>query len=391
MAITLARLLVGAEKTCGIRLLAGGRGTNVLVRWVHMVEDSEVPSFLRGNELVFTTGIAHRGTGWLTEFVKSLRANGAVGAVLNIGPYITEVPAEVIRYCNDNNFPLFTIPWDKRLTDVSYDLCHRIVASEADDGDMVHAFRALLFAPQQKANFIAPLARRGFYETEQYTILLLRGARSGVSVSGDELNSWKFGMYELALQSFDHPCFLFTIENHLIFISTGAGSAAVDAYAHKVCDDFILNRPNLSVGIGISDTVSGFSPLPECYRQASAAADTSLMRPGRIFRYNELGIYQLLYAVNDVSVLRRYVEGVLGRIQAYDTLHHSDYDAVLACYIRNNGSIQKAAEEMGVHRNTVNYKIKNIRELFGLKLDNEDIMRLGTAYCCREVLGGAVR
>ena len=82
MAITLARICANAEKTYGMKLIAGRAGMDNFVRWVHIVEDSEVPDFMHGNELVFTTGIGHKGSGWLLDFVRQLKGKNAAGVVV---------------------------------------------------------------------------------------------------------------------------------------------------------------------------------------------------------------------------------------------------------------------------------------------------------------------
>ena len=69
-----------------------------------MVEDIEVPDFLHGNELVFTTGIAHFGNEWLLDFVTGLKKSNASGIVVNIGPYIDSIPSKVIVYCEKTIF-----------------------------------------------------------------------------------------------------------------------------------------------------------------------------------------------------------------------------------------------------------------------------------------------
>ena len=73
MALTIARICANTEKTYGMKLIAGRAGLENYVRWVHIVEDSEVPDFMHGNELVFTTGIAHFGNEWLLDFVTGLK------------------------------------------------------------------------------------------------------------------------------------------------------------------------------------------------------------------------------------------------------------------------------------------------------------------------------
>ena len=62
MALTLSQLCVNVEKTYQMKLVAGEDGMDNVVRWVHIIEDVEVSHFINGQELVFTTGIAQRGT-----------------------------------------------------------------------------------------------------------------------------------------------------------------------------------------------------------------------------------------------------------------------------------------------------------------------------------------
>ena len=83
MAITLEKLCEGCEAKYQMELVAGKGGMSNTVRWVHMVEDREVPDFLHGNELIFTTGIGHiSGEERLTTFVRNLKERDASGGIL---------------------------------------------------------------------------------------------------------------------------------------------------------------------------------------------------------------------------------------------------------------------------------------------------------------------
>ena len=112
MAVTLDKLYISIEEKYNMKLVAGKDGLKNVIRWVHMVEDSEVPNFLHGNELIFTTGIGRLDTAdKILEFVQGLQKHNAAGLVMNLGPYIKKVPTVVVDYCERNGFPLFTLPW----------------------------------------------------------------------------------------------------------------------------------------------------------------------------------------------------------------------------------------------------------------------------------------
>ena len=106
MSIMLKQLCSDAETKYNLKLIAGKDGMDNTVRWVHMVEDRQVPDFLHGNELVFTTGIGHVGMDPLLEFVKRLRQHNASGVVVNIGPYHCTAPLAAKQHSERFSFRL---------------------------------------------------------------------------------------------------------------------------------------------------------------------------------------------------------------------------------------------------------------------------------------------
>ena len=63
MAIILEEIYEVALHRYNMKLVAGGRGLRNLVDWVHTVEEMDYVSFLKGRELIVTTGF--REAVWL--------------------------------------------------------------------------------------------------------------------------------------------------------------------------------------------------------------------------------------------------------------------------------------------------------------------------------------
>ena len=145
MAVTLDKLYISIEEKYNMKLVAGKDGLKNVIRWVHMVEDSEVPNFLHGNELIFTTGIGRLDTAdKILEFVQGLQKHNAAGLVMNLGPYIKKVPTVVVDYCESNGFPLFTLPWEVKIIDITYDMCRMIIENEKSEISATEAFKAII-------------------------------------------------------------------------------------------------------------------------------------------------------------------------------------------------------------------------------------------------------
>lgn len=130
MAITVGKLFGNGAVLYQMKLLAGQKGLNNLVEWVHIIENDEVSQFLHGNEVVLTSGILNNYDEWLLEYAKKLYDAGTSAFIINIGPYTKSVSSDVIKYCNEINMPLYTIPWETRMVDVTRDICYRIMQRE---------------------------------------------------------------------------------------------------------------------------------------------------------------------------------------------------------------------------------------------------------------------
>ncbi|MPM43640.1 Proline-responsive transcriptional activator PutR [bioreactor metagenome] len=103
-------------------------------------------------------------------------------------------------------------------------------------------------------------------------------------------------------------------------------------------------------------------------------------------RYSDTGIYKLLMAIDDKSNLRDYYNECLGALLEYDVKNGTDYISTLRCYLENESSIAEVAKLTYVHRNTVNYKIKKIKEILNCDLSQSDKLKLTLAFCIEKVL-----
>ena len=88
--------------------------------------------------------------------------------------------------------------------------------------------------------------------------------------------------------------------------------------------------------------------------------------------YDEMGLYRLLYAVRDEGLLYDMQQEPLRILDEYDEKHNSNYVETLEQYLKYNGSIQAISDAMYTHRNTVIYRIGNIKKLLGTNLDTPE-------------------
>ena len=145
-------------------------------------------------------------------------------------------------------------------------------------------------------------------------------------------------------------------------------------------------RSQMPSSSGISEEQIGYVSLSALYLQAKAAGAVCRIRKKQVLGYSDLGIYRLLFGVKDRRILEQFMESVLGALIQYDARNHTDYLDVLRRYLLTECSIQQTAEQMQVHRNTINYKLRQIREILQTDLNQEARVKIYLAYLIRDML-----
>ncbi|MFT9427602.1 MAG: PucR family transcriptional regulator ligand-binding domain-containing protein, partial [Sporolactobacillus sp.] len=100
------------------KVLAGF--TNVETTIVESVSVIELPveQFVNSNDFVLTTAIGCRDEQVFLSLVRDVYFSKAAAMVVAIGGHVTHIPKVVQHFVIENNFPLITIPWTIRFSDL---------------------------------------------------------------------------------------------------------------------------------------------------------------------------------------------------------------------------------------------------------------------------------
>ena len=133
MSISIRDVLSEDSARYRVKLLAGKRGDQRSISWVHVIEDSTIIQNFWGNELAVTLGIGFPTADALIHIIELLIKKRCSGLIINTGKYIEKVPQEVIDYCDDRDFPLITVPWEVYVSEMVKDFCMRIFEEEQNE------------------------------------------------------------------------------------------------------------------------------------------------------------------------------------------------------------------------------------------------------------------
>lgn len=157
------------------------------------------------------------------------------------------------------------------------------------------------------------------------------------------------------------------------------GAVVVLSDADRPWEDFraaVLN--NLGGGrcrVGVGGRCDNPHEFPRSYREAkfSLRLLDSAKGSDQATGFDDLGVYGILSAVEDITGVETFVRRWLGALLDYDAKKNSDLVASLSHYLECGGNYDATAAALVVHRSTLKYRLQRIREISGHDLTAADV------------------
>jgi purine catabolism regulator len=141
----------------------------------------------------------------------------------------------------------------------------------------------------------------------------------------------------------------------------------------EIAKKITVKLPGLNFSIGLGRAYSGIRNIKRSYEEAVAAVRIgSLNRTAGPIRFEALGPYRFLFQLKDSMDMKMYYDEYLGKIIAYDQENNSALLNTLICYFNHDCSLNRTAESLYIHKNSVIYRMKKIEEITGLSVNNAD-------------------
>lgn len=139
---------------------------------------------------------------------------------------------------------------------------------------------------------------------------------------------------------------------------------------------------------GIGEPAIGPTQVRRSASEAHDAARLGLQvfGPCHVARIGDLGVYQLLLVLRQSGELESFVRRTLAPLGA-DAKNREQHFETLEAYFACNGNVTQAAKDLNLHRNSLLYRLGNIRELLARDLDDPELrLALQLALKGRRVL-----
>lgn len=138
-----------------IRLVAGEKGLYRQISWPFICTTSTISQWLHGGELIFISGAGlDCGEESLLSLMRESVSKGLAGMVMLTGErYIPEIPPSLVELADASCFPLFEMPWDVKLIDVTQEISENIMYRKEQSKKGQRFLEQLLFSADDSRTF----------------------------------------------------------------------------------------------------------------------------------------------------------------------------------------------------------------------------------------------
>lgn len=370
-----------------LKLKAGENGLQQSVRWIYFADclqcvksEYRIENYIHGGEfVVLTNPSVTDDSRKLLELIRQMQEHGITALGINEG----QISETLEEYCEEKNLPLFELPEKYPLIDLSQIICRKLVLEENDRNAAEQLFSSILDAEH--------LSRERVMAQARYLNIDLDGSffvAEFAFASPNEENRWENDDSLAAGRNVKRMiCTEFsTYVKKDILILPQAGSIlalipereAEEKYIKEVFARIVERAQReyeIRLLIGVGNSKAYLDEVKNSRNEASSAlraAEASGLN-GQIFFYRDQGLYTLISHVDDSRILDAYVEEHIGKLLRADELNDGNLSETLENYLNCSCNAKKTAEEMFLHRNTLNYRLKKIREILDCDLENLDI------------------
>jgi PucR family transcriptional regulator, purine catabolism regulatory protein len=357
MELTVESLIGELELT----LVSGQAAAQAHVRFVHSTELADPTPWLKGGELLLTTGLQLTSAKLQRDFVERLADHAIAGLGFGTGFAHRRIPAALLAAARKRDFPLFEVPYElpfiaiterafAQLLDERYEMLQRNVVGDV----LAEALTGHLYPEDLQARL------RPFGIGEQVAVLAFRTPDPSAAAA----------VVERLLERRRVPS-LVAIRAGLVcaVVDPGGagGSVALEpiALAGKI-------RAELAARFGevqaAASRVAATHSLRMSFHEARCALEAVRLRNGdapEVATYEDLGAFQLLLSLQDDEALLSYCRSVLGPIEQGEGEYGDELVRSLDVFIEHNGHWEKAAGALYCHRHTLRYRIRRIEQLTG--------------------------
>ncbi len=172
-------------------------------------------------------------------------------------------------------------------------------------------------------------------------------------------------MQEKLMHALDNS-YILEYEKHLVCISNLDREGGEDVLASKLAELI----PQDSFAWGMSYTFEGLDKISSYYKQSLFISDMAVFAPDRHVRMSESATDVIRHYFQNQDLNPVMIHPDIRRLQQIDASENTNYFQTLFAFLLYGGNYTDTANYLGLHRNSIIYRISHIEEIININLND---------------------
>ena len=359
-----------------IKVIAGSEGLDRNVEHVTVMEVPDIKKWLKGNEFLITSFYSVRKSEEeQCRLIEDL-ADTCCCIAVKTGEYVASLSEVVCKKADECVLPLLEIPQDVTYIDLIVPIMNLLFEEEGNSSILEKYVKDILYENYSDEILMQERGRLfGFDVERDYFAAINISFKKGYEANEHEKKKLRFLCQTIQQfikgTSSVRECHIVSLKKGWLLLVEGEKEAALKRFLNTYfTEGFIRERwvgdcKNLSCGIG--PVLAGMKGIRDTYSVSFKVkrVGTLLKREQCVFHYEKLRVF---------CVLEEFVSRENGQIfrEIFDEIQNQELLDTLVKYYESGASLDKTAESMFTHKNTIKYRLGRIQEKTGLSLKQPD-------------------
>ncbi len=359
-----------------VKVVAGRNGLERNVEHVTVMEVPDIKKWLKGNEFLITSFYSVRKSEEEQCRLIEELADTCCCIAVKTGEYVESLSELVCQKADQCGLPLLEIPWNVTYIDLIVPIMNRLFEEEGNSAILEKYVKDILYENYSDEILMKERGRLFGFDVEQDFFAAINVSfKKGYEPDEHAWKKLRFlcqTIRQFAKNSSSvRECYLVSMKKGWLLLVEGEEEAALKRFVNTCITEAFIRAcwvgdcKILSCGIG--PVLVGLKGIRDTYSISFKVKRVGalLAEEQSVFYYDKLRVF---------CALEEFVSQEKGAIfeEIFDEIQNQELLDTLSMYYKTGASLDKTAENLFTHKNTIKYRLSRIQEKTGLSLKQPD-------------------
>lgn len=369
-------------KLDGMELIGGEEGLDRIVSWSYIVQTRPYADHMnQGNFAMIVVDDVRFDFEEVARSMEELNNLGISGLGISVTEDKEAVPSSIIERADDMKLPLFYIRWEgASFVDIAQSIGTLILDTDVQNKRSGDYLYNLLFGYEINEKYVEKLSGQfGFDFTKFYRVGIIVVDRTyGINLEQDEhIYEYYANCLHREVKNIEEkPMFMHFLNKFVLLFEARKDKKIERELEHilRTLDNSSQFKGKIRSTCILGEAHKDPKDFGKSYQEAKSFIPRKDILPNarskKVISASALGIYKFMFNSGNQAEVLQYCNEKLKKLEEYDHANGAFLCDTLIAFYMNGFNAVKTAEELYIHRNSLQYRLNKIKELLEMELND---------------------